>query len=195
VAAHKEIQRILHKARGFSGRLRQARMAAVRKAVPERLHKRLGVSAPPKGRRHTAPAAGPPWRGFTPRSTGLTARDLRARARAERRDARPGDFGRASDAADRERGRVPGARQDGARAPQAPAQARANGNGHAPRQADILRQAGLRAPAPARASGQPPPARPARASAPPAPARPLLPHETVRAPDRPRWSGLRRRTA
>jgi hypothetical protein len=89
VAAHREIQRILHKTRGIKRRLHErAVKPAVRKVTPKRLHKPLGVQArdaqAPRSRSHGTPIAPQmPRRGFTPPGGhNQTRGDLKARARA-----------------------------------------------------------------------------------------------------------------
>jgi hypothetical protein len=82
VAAHKEIQRILHKTRGIKRRLHErALKPAVRKVTPKRLHKTLGVHAEPaKAPKRQAPGPGTPWRGYTPLTDRpLTKSDLKER--------------------------------------------------------------------------------------------------------------------
>jgi hypothetical protein len=120
VAAHKEIQAILHKRRGFKRRLQDRLLKpAARKVTPASLHRRLGLAAPAsKGRRHAAPAPGTPWRRHTPMSGPLTNPDLKEREKALKRG---------------ERLRPP--------------PARAKGSGQPARQPDLLKQAGLVPPA------------------------------------------------
>jgi hypothetical protein len=91
VAAHKEIQAILHRKRGVQNRLREwlrsTRNAAVRKVTPRQLHGplRIAAAAPQAPRRGQATPLAPtrPRGGFTPpHGFGQTAADLKERARA-----------------------------------------------------------------------------------------------------------------
>lgn len=210
VAAHKAMQRILHKTRGFKRKLADRVLKpAVRKVTPKSLHRVLGAAPAPartKARKQAAPDPATPWRGYTPPSgRTLTKADLKERARAMKAGSRQGPRqpARQPDLL-RSAGLVPPART-----PQVPSQGKTTA--HRERtQAPAMepeherlsrherwdREAALaRAPqAPARVSGQPSPA-PARAWT-PAPVKSApLPHETVRTQGKPRWSGLRRRTA
>jgi hypothetical protein len=90
VAAHREIQKILHRQRGARVRSAAVAKAAVRKVTPKRMHKTLGVRAEPaKAPKRQAPGPATPWRGYTPLTDRPLAKaDLRQRDRDQRAERR-----------------------------------------------------------------------------------------------------------